>query len=50
MSDHLAKFGVHSHCGSGDIMFLICYLDSRDNVFKGLCGFVGGSTSRFVVS
>ena len=26
---HLAKFGVHGHCGSGDIMVLLCHKTAK---------------------
>ena len=35
--NHLARFGSHRYCGSGDKMFLIYNVTSRDHVFKGLC-------------
>ena len=46
----LATFGGHRHCGSGDIMFLICHVTSRDHVFKGICDFMGKSHSRPVTT
>ena len=36
----------HKHCDSGDIMFSICHVTSREYMFKGLYEFIGGSTSR----
>ena len=36
-----ARFGGHRYCGSGDNMFLIYYVTSRDHVFKGLCDLMG---------
>ena len=45
ISNHTAKFGDFRHCGSGDEMFLICNMISKDQVFKGLCDFMGGSYS-----
>ena len=33
---HPAKFGGDSHCGSGDIMILVCYVILQDHVIKGL--------------
>ena len=33
----------HTHCDSGDIMFLICHMTSRERMFKGLCEFMDGS-------
>ena len=41
---HPDKFGDHGHCESGD-MFLICYVTSSDQIFEGLCYFMGGSLS-----
>ena len=34
--DHPFKFGGHRYCSSGDKMFLIDHVISRDNVFQGL--------------
>ena len=39
------KFGEHKHCGSGD-MFLICCVNSHDQIIKGLYGLMDGSPSR----
>ena len=30
----LAKFGGHRHCGSGDIMVLVCQVISQDHMIK----------------
>ena len=35
----------HSHCDSGDLTILIFHVASRDDVFKGICDFIGGSSS-----
>ena len=40
-----AKFGGHGHCGSGDIMVLVCHEISRDHVIKESSDFIGGSPS-----
>lgn len=37
------KFGGHRHWGSGD-MFLISQVTSGDQVFKGSCDIIGGSS------
>ena len=37
----------HKHCDEGD-MFLICHVTSHEHMFKGLCEFMGGSSSRWV--
>ena len=42
------KFCDYYHCDSGDVMFLICHVTSRKHMFKELCGFMGGSSSRSV--
>ena len=34
----------HKHRDGGDV-FLICHVTSRDYMFKGLCEFMGGSSS-----
>ena len=45
---HPDSFGNQRHW-SGDIMFIISYVTSRDHVLKGsLCKFMGGSPSRQV--
>ena len=36
---HPAKFRGHRHCGSGDIIFLICHVISQDQIVKGSCDF-----------
>ena len=36
---HPGKFCEHRHCDSGDIVFLICHVISREHTFKGLCEF-----------
>ena len=40
---HPDKSCDHGHYDSGDIVFLICHVTSREHMFKGLCEFVGGS-------
>ena len=42
---HSDKFGDHRYCDSGDTMFSICHLTSRDLMFKVLCKFMGGCPS-----
>ena len=32
VSHHPAKFGCPRHCGSGDVMFIICHLISRGHM------------------
>ena len=44
---HLStNFDSSKHCGGGNLMFLICHMSSRNNVFKGLCHFMVGSSLR----
>ena len=43
---HLAKFGDHRHCGSEDIMILVCHMILQDHVIKGSRDFKGMSPSR----
>ena len=38
---HTDKSCDHNHCNSGDIMFLICHVTSREHMFKGLYEFMG---------
>ena len=41
VSQHLAKFGSHRHCGSGDIMFLLAVEEnSRCFCFNPLMLFI----------
>ena len=35
----------HKHRDGDDIKFLICHVTSRDYMFKGLCEFMGESSS-----
>ena len=41
-----AKFGRRKHSGGGDLMLLICHMNSHNKVFKGLCHFIGSSSFR----
>ena len=43
---HLAKFGGHKHCGSTDLMFLVCQGILQDHMIKGSCDVLGRSLSR----
>ena len=43
---HPDKSCDHKHCGSGDIMFLVCHVTSPGHMFKGLCEFMCESSSR----
>ena len=45
MSYHSAKFGGHSHPGSGVIRNLVCHVILQDHVDKVSCDFIGGSPS-----
>ena len=45
MSYHPAKFGGHSHSGSGVIRNLVCHVVLQDDVVKGSCDYIGGSPS-----
>ena len=40
-SQHPPKFGSSGHCGSGDIIVLICHVILQDQVTKGLDKFMG---------
>ena len=41
MSCKIATFGDHRHCGSGDIMFLVCHTIQQDHVMEGSFDFNG---------
>lgn len=43
------NFGDSRHCSSGN-MILICRVISREQIFKGLCDFMGRNTSRQVIT
>ena len=36
---HPAKFGGQGHCGSGNIMILVCHVILQDDAIKGSCDF-----------
>ena len=42
----VAKFGGHRHCGTGDILNLVCHVILQDQEIKGSCNFMGSSFSR----
>ena len=50
MCHHLDKSCEHRHYDSGDIVFLICHVTSRADMFKELCEFMGGIPSRRVTT
>ena len=43
---HLAKFGGHKHCGSGDIILLVYQVILRDHVINGPCDYIGRIPSK----
>ena len=49
VSQHLANFDGHRHCGSGD-MFLICHVTHCDHCLKGCNDFTSGSPSYKVTT
>ena len=50
MSYHPAKFGGHSHSGSGVIRNLVCHVILQDHVVTRSCDFVGESPSWYVTT
>ena len=36
-----AKFGDYMHCGSEDIVILVCHVILQDHVIKGTCDLIG---------
>ena len=42
MTSLVAKFGSHRHCGSGDLLILVCHVISQDHAIKGSCYFMSG--------
>ena len=47
---HPYKSFDHKLCVSGDIMFLIRHMTSREHRFKGLCEFTGETPSQRVTT
>ena len=43
--NHPTKFGDRSHCGSGEITYLISQVILQDHVIEGYCDFTDGSFS-----
>ena len=43
VSHHLTKFGSHRHCGSGDIIVLVCYAIFQNHVIKKSYDFMVGA-------
>ena len=39
VSHYSGKFGGHKHCGSGDIILLVCHAISQDHTTKGLSNY-----------
>ena len=50
VSHHPATFLGHKHCGSGDIMVLVCHVISQDRMTKRWSNIMGESTSWKVTS
>ena len=46
---HLAKFNGHRHCGTRNIMYLICYMGLQHHQMKGPCNFMEGNCSLYIV-
>ena len=46
MNHHPDRSCDQKHCDSGDAMFLIRHVTSREHMLKGLCEFVCGSLSQ----
>ena len=46
LSHHPVKFTGYRHCGSRDLIVLVCHVILQDHVIKGLRDFMGRSTSR----
>ena len=43
---HPNKFGSPEHCGSGDILTLVCHVIPQDHVTDGQCDYTSGTFSR----
>ena len=49
VSHHPSKFGGRRHCGSEDIMVLVCHMISQDDLIKGSYNFLGRSPSGLAI-
>ena len=49
VSHHSIKFSGHIHCGTGDIMVLVCRVVLQESIIKGLCDFRRGSHGTLIV-
>ena len=47
---HRHKSYDHKHWDSGDVVFLIFHVTSIEDIFKGLCKFMGGNPSLWVTT
>ena len=43
---YLATFISHRHCGSEDIVILVCHVILQNHVLKEPCDFIGTSLSK----
>ena len=48
VSHNPATFDSHSHCGSGNIMALVCHVIQQYHMTKGLSNIMGTSPSTLV--
>ena len=46
LSHDLANFGGHRHCGSRDIILLVCHVILQGYLIKGSCDFMSRSPSQ----
>ena len=46
---HPSKFGGRSHCGSGNITYLVSHVTLQEHVVKGSCNFMEGRHCIFVL-
>ena len=46
VSHHPLNFDFHRHCGSGDVILLVCHLISQDDMIKQERDIMGSTSSR----
>ena len=50
ISQDLTWFGVHGFLASGNVMYSVCFVTSKDHLIEGSCEFRDGSSSQYVTT
>ena len=50
LNDHFTKSCGHRHCGSGDIMVIVCDVISQDHLTEGWSNIMGRSPSWHITN